>query len=300
MKVLVTGGAGFIGSHLCELLLERGYSVRVIDNLSLGNRKWLPVDVEFLEGDICNLRDCEDAIKGVEGVFHLAAMSKVAPSLSDPNMLNFCTDQNVIGTLNILSAARDSQIKIKKVVYSASSTVYGDTPPPHLEDMLPNCLTPYALTKYVGEQYCKLFDRLHDLPTVSLRYFQVCGPRQPNTGPYAVVAGIFIQQMKAGSPLTIHGDGSQQRDFVHVRDIAEANIRAFEGDARGTVINIGMGESYSIKELADLISSNQIVGLPRRRADSDCTLADLSRCKQALNWTPQITFREIVDEMMSS
>jgi UDP-glucose 4-epimerase len=166
--------------------------------------------------------------------------------------------------------------------------------------MLPNCQTPYALTKYLGEQYCELFDSLYDLPTISLRYFQVCGPRQPAEGAYAVVAGIFIRQVKAGLPLTIHGDGSQKRDFVHVRDIAEANIRAFESNARKIVVNIGTGESHSIKELADMISPNQVMGLPRRKVDLAETRADISLCHATFGWTPQIGFGHIIDEMLSN
>lgn len=298
--VLVTGGAGFIGSHVCEALLGRGYRVRVLDNLSLGRREWVPSDanLEFIRGDICDVEACRAACGGVEGVFHLAAMSKVAPSVGDPSMVQYCTEQNVLGTLNVLDAARAAGVK--KVVYSASSTYYGNRPPPHREDMPPDCLNPYALTKYAGEQYCELFDKMYDLPAVSLRYFQVCGPRQPTDGPYAVVAGIFIEQKRRGVPLTIHGDGSQRRDFVHVRDVAEANVRAYESGARRMVINVGTGVSHSIKELADMISDDQVSGLPRRGGDSDATLADTSRCEEMLGWRPSIKFGDMVDEMLAA
>ena len=298
--VLVTGGAGFIGSHVCEELLGRGYRVRVLDNLSLGKREWVPSDagLEFIRGDVCDSEACRAACDGVEGVFHLAAMSKVAPSVGDPSMVQYCTGQNVLGTLNVLEAA--SAAGVKKVIYSASSTFYGNRPPPHSEDMLPDCLSPYALTKYVGEQYCELYDKMYDLPTLSLRYFQVCGPRQPSAGPYAVVAGIFIEQERRGEPLTIHGDGSQRRDFVYVRDVAEANVRAYESGARRMVINVGTGVSRSIKELADMISDKQISGLPRRGGDSDATLADTSRCARVLGWLPAIKFEAMVEEMLSA
>jgi len=297
-RMLVTGGAGFIGSHVCELLLEHGFLVRVLDNLSTGRKEFLPNDanLEFIHGDITDKSTCKSACQDVEGVFHLAAMSKVLPSLENIDMVEFCTQHNVVGTQNILLAA--CKEKVKKVVYSASSTYYGNSLAPHRENMLPNCQTPYALTKYIGEQYCELFDSLYNLPTISLRYFQVCGPRQPCEGNYAVVAGIFIRQMRAGMPLTIHGDGSQRRDFVHVRDIAKANIKAYESEPHRLAVNIGTGISHSIKELADMISSNQILGLPQRKVDLLETKADLSLCKSLFKWTPKITFEEMVAEML--
>lgn len=284
--VLVTGGAGFIGSHLTEALLSRGYMVRVLDNLSQGRTDWLAShpSLEFRRGDICDLQTCIDACKDMHAVFHLAAMSKVAPSLENESMLDFCTTQNVLGTLNLLKAAHRSQAR--KFIYSASSTAYGRTPPPHREASPPDCLNPYALTKYLGEQYCELYDKLYGLPTLSLRYFQVYGPRQPSSGNYAVVTGIFLEQRKSGTPLTIHGDGSQRRDFVYVGDVAEANIRALESPVHGTVINVGTGTSHSIKEIADLISADQMVGMPRRPGDMDETRADTSRCRSLLQWCP--------------
>jgi UDP-glucose 4-epimerase len=184
----------------------------------------------------------------------------------------------------MLKAAHRSHAR--KFVYAASSTVYGRTPPPHRELNPPDCLNPYALTKYVGEQYCELYDRLYGLPTLSLRYFQVYGPRQPSSGDYAVVSGIFLEQRKSGAPLTIHGDGSQRRDFVYVGDVAEANIRALESPVHGTVINVGTGTSHSIKEIADLISVDQVVGMPRRPGDMNETRADTSRCHSLLQWCP--------------
>ena len=257
-KMLVTGGAGFIGSHVCEELLNRGYQVRVVDNLVTGQKKFLPEDsnLEFIQGDITDYDICDSVCEGVTAVFHLAAMSKVLPSLANLDMIDYCTTNNVVGTQNILKAAKMHHVE--KLVYSASSTYYGNTLPPHNENMLPACQTPYALTKYIGEQYCSLFDSLYGLDTISLRYFQVCGPRQPTNGQYAVVTGIFLRQKMQGQPLTIHGDGSQKRDFVHVKDVALANIKAYESDAHNLVVNIGTGKSYSIKELADLISPHQV------------------------------------------
>ena len=292
-RVVVTGGAGFIGSHLCERLLELGYAVRVLDNLSQGRRDWVPPAVELIEGDIVDLALCHKVCEGAVGVFHTAAMSKVAPSI---DQIEFCTEQNVLGTQNVLIAARDA--KVRKVVYSASSTYYGNGAPPQSEEILPQCLNPYALSKYVGEQYCELFTRLYGLPTISLRYFNVYGPRQPSEGAYALVLGIFLRQRLAGEPLVIHGTGAQRRDFVHVRDVVAANIRAFESNVQGTVLNVGSGTNISIQELADMISSDQTY-MPRRAGDADITLADLTRIADTLNWQPEISLEQGLREMMT-
>lgn len=291
-KVLVTGGAGFIGSHLSATLLKRGYDVVVLDNLSQGNRDWIPAEAEFIEGDIVDMNLCRRASKGVVGIFHAAAMSRVAPSIEK---FEYCTEQNIIGTQNMLIAAREE--KVRKFVFSASSTYYGNQPGPHHEKMLPDCLNPYALSKYVGEQFCELFTRLYDVPTLSLRYFNVYGPRQPRTGAYALVIGIFLDALQNNKPLCIHGDGKQRRDFVHVKDVVEANIQAFLSPSKGTVCNIGSGINYSIQEIANLISPNQVYG-PRRAGDAEVTHADLSHTKRTLNWTPQISLEEGLGELL--
>ena len=296
-RVLITGGAGFIGSHVAELFVESGYDVRVLDNLSLGRREWVPEPAEFLEGDVTDLETCRRAARGVQGVFHLAAMSKVVPSLGDCKKTFFTLEQNVAGTLNVLIASKEHDVR--KVVYSASSTFYGNQPLPYREDMLPDCFTPYALSKYEGELYCLLFDGTYGLPTVSLRYFQTYGPRQPTTGEYAVVAGVFLEQRKQGRPLTIFGDGTQRRDFVHVKDVAYSNLLAFRSPVRGMSINIGSGENHSIKELADLISKNQ-VHTPPREHDIKATLADLTLCRECFNWSPEISFHDGMAELIES
>ncbi|HUB09394.1 MAG TPA: NAD-dependent epimerase/dehydratase family protein [Myxococcales bacterium] len=290
--MLVTGGAGFIGSHLAEKLLALGHRVRVLDNLSQGKREWVPAGAELLEGDIVDPALCRRACAGVSGVFHLAAMSRVAPSIE---RIDFCTEQNVIGTQNVLVAARDA--KVRKVVYSGSSTYYGSQPPPSREDMLPQCLNPYALSKYVGEQYCELFSRLYGLPTVTLRYFNVYGARQPHQGAYALVLGIFLDQKKRGEALTIHGDGAQRRDFVHVRDVVEANLAAFRSAAQGVACNVGSATNHSVKEIADMISPKQ-VHLPRRAGDAEITLADISRARELLGWQPRIRFEDGLRELV--
>jgi UDP-glucose 4-epimerase len=284
--MLVTGGAGFIGSHLVERLHDLGHKVRVLDNLSQGRAEWVHPAADFIEGDIADLPLCRRACEGVAGVFHLAAMSKVAPSI---DKFEFCTEQNIIGTQNLLIAARDG--KVRKLVYSGSSTYYGNGAPPQKEDSLPNCLNPYAVSKYVGEQFCEIFTRLYQFPTVTLRYFNVYGPRQPAVGAYALVLGIFLDQRRRGEPITLHGEGSQRRDFIHVSDVVEANLAAYHGDVAGTVMNVGSGTNISIKEIADLISANQ-VHLPRRAGDAEVTLADISRIERLLGWKPKIPFAE--------
>ena len=189
-KVLVTGGACFIGGHLVEALVAKGYAVRVMDNLSYGKREWVHPQAEFVNADICNLSDCMEAANGVEGIFHAAAMSRAGPSLDN---IDICTQANILGTQNILTAARAH--KVRKLVYSGSSTYYGSQPAPHIEYKTPaQFLNFYALTKHVGEEYCLMFDKVFDTPTVVLRYFNVYGPRQPQEGAYALVLGIFLKR----------------------------------------------------------------------------------------------------------
>jgi nucleoside-diphosphate-sugar epimerase len=290
--MLVTGGAGFIGSHLVERLLELRYKVRVLDNLTQGRREWVHPACEFVEGDIANLSLCRRACEEVSGVFHLAAMSKVAPSI---DQFEFCTEQNIIGTQNLLIAARDA--KVRKVVYSGSSTYYGNSAPPQAETALPNCLNPYAISKYVGEQFCEVFTRLYKLPTITLRYFNVYGARQPSVGAYALVLGIFLAQQQRGEALTIHGDGSQRRDFIHVFDVVDANLAAYASDIEGMALNVGSGTNISIQEIADIISPNQ-VHLPRRAGDAEVTLADISRIRKLLGWEPRVSFADGLKQLI--
>ncbi len=289
--VLVTGGAGFIGSHLCEGLLARGYQVRVLDNLSYGRLEWVPEACEFLEGDIRDMADCARAVVGVDGVIHLAAMSRAGPS---NDLIELCTQSNIVGTQNMLLAARAAQVK--RFVYAGSATAYGNLPPPHREDGPLQFLNIYALSKKTGEDYTLLFDRDFGLPSVVLRYFSAYGPRQPQTGAYALVLGIFLSRAAEGQPLEIHGDGSQRRDFIHVCDIVAANIAAYESDVRGQIFNVGSGENISVQELADMISPNHVRG-QARRDDSMATCADISRIKAALGWAPKVRFAEGLREL---
>lgn len=290
--MVVTGGAGFIGSHIAERLVADGHEVRVLDNLTQGRREWVPSKAEFVEGDITDAALCKRVCQDAAAVFHTAAMSKVGPSI---DKIEFCTEQNVIGTQNMLIAARDA--KVKRFIYCASSTYYGNRPAPQQEDMLPDCLNPYALSKYVGEQYCEMFSKLYKLPTVCLRYFNVYGPRQPSEGAYALVLGVFLRQWRKGEALTIHGAGDQRRDFVHVRDVVEANLAAWRSTAEGIALNVGSGVNYSVKEIADMISKNQVHG-PRRAGDAEITLADLTRIKKVLGWEAKVPFADGVRELM--
>jgi len=291
-KVLVTCGAGFIGSHLCEGLIARGLEVRVLDNLSYGRREWVPRRAEFMEGDIRDAEACRRATAGVHGVFHLAAMSRSGPS---QEQIELCTASNIVGTQNMLLAARDAGVK--RFIYSGSSTYYGNRPPPHRESDPPDLLNIYGVTKRVGEQYTLLFDQGFDLPSLVLRYFNVYGPRQPETGAYALVLGIFLKRRADGKVLEIHGDGHQRRDFVHVRDVVAANIAAYESSLRGEVFNVGSGTNLSVKELADLISPDQ-VHTDGRKGDSLATLADISRIGAQLGWSPKIAFIEGLKELL--
>jgi nucleoside-diphosphate-sugar epimerase len=290
--VLVTGGAGFIGSHLAEALLASGYRVRVLDNLSQGQRDHVPAEAEFMHGDIEDLAQCTAACSGASGVFHLAAMSRVAPSIDN---IEGCTLPNIIGTQNILSAARKTGVR--KVVYTGSATCYGNAAPPHSEDMTPEFLNFYSLTKYVGEQYCMLFDRSCGLPCSIVRYFNVYGPRQPETGTYALVIGIFLRRLALGLPLIIHGRGDQRRDFIHVSDAVAATIRVFESNTRAEVFNVGSGTNTSIQEIADMISSKQEYA-PRRAGDAEITLADISRIQSRLGWRPQVQLKDGLQELI--
>jgi UDP-glucose 4-epimerase len=296
-KVLVTGGAGFIGSHLCEGLLAHGHQVRVLDSLVYGKRENVPAAVEFIQGDIRELATCRRAAEGVDGVFHCAAMSRSGPS---QEQIDICTQSNITGTQNMLLAARDAGAK--HFIYSGSSTYYGNRPVPHRESDPPDLLNIYGLTKQVGEEYCLLFDRTSDLACVVLRYFNVYGPRQPQTGAYALVLGIFLNRRAENKVLEIHGGGMQQRDFVHVRDVVAANIAAFdrtrEKGVRGEVFNVGSGESLSVKALADMISPDQI-HTEARKGDAAATLADISKIRCALGWSPKVSFAEGLKELIT-
>lgn len=283
-KIIVTGGAGFIGSNLSEQLTSQN-EVTIIDNLFSGRldniRHLLKLDnVQFVEGSILDLPLLESQFEGVDYVFHQAAIPSVQRSVNDPIATN---ETNVRGTLNVLIAAKDKDVK--KVVYASSSSVYGDTPVlPKVEDMIPNPLSPYAVSKLTGEYYCKVFTEVYCLETVSLRYFNVYGPRQDPTSEYAAVIPKFITRaMKNEAPI-IYGDGKQSRDFTFVKDVVKANILMARSDAKG-VFNVARGRRVVIKDLANLIMEGLGVKLScehvdPRPGDIKHSVADILRAKE--------------------
>lgn len=290
---LVTGGAGFIGSHIVDELVRLGESVRVLDNLSTGKRENLGniiERIEFIEGDICDLETVRTAVRGVDYVLHQAALPSVPRSIVDPMTSH---DVNATGTLNVLIAARDSQVR--RVVYASSSSVYGNNPTlPKHEEMPTNPLSPYAVSKLAGENYCRVFYQVYGLPTVVLRYFNVFGPRQDPTSQYSAVIPKFITMLLRGEQPTIYGDGTQSRDFTFVTNVVYANLLACEcKEANGQVFNIACGQRYTLLDLCDRL--NQLTGAtiaPRfsaqRRGDIIHSLADIGRARTILGYEPLV------------
>lgn len=294
MKYLVTGGAGFIGSNLVDALLVAGHDVRIIDNLSTGDRKNLNPRAEFHEIDISDFEAIRPLFVGVDGVFHVAALPRIPRSIEAPQETH---QANVVGTLNVLVAARDAGVK--RVVYSASSSAYGNQPKlPVTEDLPPQPLNPYALQKLTGEYYAKLFWDLYKLETVSLRYFNVYGPRMASDGAYATVIGVFLRQKMAGEPLTVTGTGEQTRDFTHVSDVVRANILAMQSNSagHGEVVNIGAGSDRSVNEVARMMGGDT-VNLPARPGEIARNRADISLAGKLLGWKPEVEFISSVAEL---
>ncbi|HEY7727494.1 MAG TPA: NAD-dependent epimerase/dehydratase family protein [Candidatus Eisenbacteria bacterium] len=290
---LVTGGAGFIGSHVVDALLARGNRVRVVDNFSTGKRSNLPEGAELFEEDITDLESIRPAFEGVAGVFHLAALPRVQVSIERPLETHHA---NITGTLNVLLAARDAGVR--RLVYSASSSAYGDTDVlPEPETLLPRPLSPYGLQKYVGEHYARLFAELYGMETVSLRYFNVYGPRMAEEGAYVTVISIFLRERAAGRPLPITGDGTQTRDFTHVRDVVRANLLAMESSrvGKGEVLNIGNGENRSVNDVARSIGGPTVNLEPR--IEPHDTRADNRRARELLGWRPEVDYAEAICEL---
>lgn len=293
-KVIVTGGAGFIGSNLVDALIEEGFDVHVIDNLCNGKKDNINKKAKFHIADIRNLKEIKPVFKKAEYVFHLAALPRVQYSIEHPDETN---EANINGTLNVLIAAKDAGVK--KLIYSASSSAYGDQKiMPLKEDMKANPKSPYGLQKYVGELYCRLFYEVYGLPTVSLRYFNVYGPRQSAEGAYALVIAKFLKQKAEGKPMTITGNGKQTRDFTHVSDVARANILAMKSSkvGKGEVINIGCGNNQSVNKIAKLIGGD-IVYVPARLEPKD-TLADNSLARKMIGWIPKVMIEEGIKRLM--
>jgi UDP-N-acetylglucosamine/UDP-N-acetyl-alpha-D-glucosaminouronate 4-epimerase len=293
---LVTGGAGFIGSHLAEELVARGHHVRVVDSLITGRRTNLDhlPSVEFLEGDLADPSTCQRAVDGMEFVLHEAAIPSVPRSVQDPVTSNRA---NIDGSLNLLVAARDAGVK--RLVYAGSSSAYGDTPTlPKREDMPANPLSPYALQKFVAEQYCQMFTRLYGFETVTIRYFNVFGPRQDPGSPYSGVISLFATALLAGRQPLIYGDGEQTRDFTYVSNVVDGVLRACEAPSvAGEVINVATGGRISLNEL--LRTMNRILGtgiqaiyLDGRAGDVKNSQADISKARMLLGYTPHILLEE--------
>ena len=296
-KILVTGGAGFIGSNLVDALIEKGHDVLIIDNLSTGKKENINKKADFVEEDLRNYDKIHPLFEGVDFVFHEAALPRIPLSIEKPQESN---DINIKGTLNALVAAKF--FGVKKFIYAASSSALGSNASlPMKEDGQCFPLNPYALQKYVGELYCKIFFDIYGLPTVALRYFNVYGPRQPRDGSYTPVIGIFLTQKKKGEKLTITGDGKQTRDFTHVFDVVKVNILAMESHkvGYGEVINIGGGENHSVNEIAEMVGG-EAVHIPERPGEMRDTLADITRAKELLSWRPEITLEEGIKKLLEN
>ena len=286
MKYLVTGGAGFIGTNIVKRLLKDDHQVRVLDNYIAGKKDERFQDgAEYIEGDVRNADDVAKAVQGVDGIFHEAAVPRVPYSVEHPVETN---DHNIGGTLNILAAAREAGVK--RVVFATSSSVYGSDEDIALkEDMSKRPLSPYALQKLTGQEYCRLFSELYGLETVALCYFNIYGPYMDPDGGYALVIGKFLRQIKNGEPMTICGDGEYYRDYTHIDDCVEANMRAMTSDkvGKGEMINIGNNDPKSVNELARLIGGPTETIEPRK-GDPRSSRADNSRAKELLDWEPTI------------
>lgn len=296
-RFLVTGGAGFIGSHIVERLVCDGARVRVVDNLSTGRIERLGQllsAIEFVEGDLASESTANEAVDGMDFVVHQAAIPSVQRSLSDPIATN---RSNVVGTLNLLESCR--RLRVRRFVYAASSSAYGNTEVlPKQEDMTPNPMSPYALQKYVGERYCKLYYELYGLETISLRYFNVFGPGQDPHSEYSAVIPRFINCLLNDQPITIYGDGEQSRDFTFIENVVEANMLALNAAAvGGQMCNVGCGERISLNRLVHLLErqigrSARVIQVEPKLGDVRHSLADVGRARALLNYQPKIAVEE--------
>ena len=293
---LVTGGAGFIGSNIAEALVKRGDRVRVLDNLSTGSRENLAAagKVELVEGDLRDQATVRRAVAGVEGVFHQAALRSVPRSVDDPFSSN---EVNVTGTLGLLQACKEA--KVRRVVYASSSSAYGDDATlPKVETLATRPVSPYAVSKLAAEHYCQTFARLYGLETVSLRYFNVFGPRQNPESKYAAVIPRFLELALQKKPLEVHGDGLQSRDFTYIDNVVQGNLKAMDAPGvSGEVFNIACGTRHTLLDIADAIAAYlgrplQREHLPSRAGDVKHTLADIAKARRLLGYEPTIDFAE--------
>ena len=295
-KIIVTGGAGFIGSHIVDRLVELNNDVIVIDDESKEALKFFWNEkATKVKANICDYDTIRSYFDGVDYVFHLAAEARIMPTLENPVL---AAQTNVTGTATVLQCAREAGVK--RVMYSSTSAAYGlINDPPLTEDMPLDCLNPYSVTKVAGEDLCKMYTNLFGLETVCFRYFNVYGPREPISGQYAPVVGIFMRQRKAGEVMTIVGDGEQRRDFVHVSDVADANIRAATADkVVGETINVGTGTNYSVNDIADLVGGPK-TNIPQRPGEARETLADITKLKSLLKFTPENKLVNYIKEQCS-
>ncbi len=297
-KVIVTGGAGFIGSHLAEALLTKGYRVEILDNLSTGRMSNIKDFVKnpnltYKNVDVTDFTAVSEACKGATFIFHLAALADIVPSIQEPYKYH---NSNVNGTIAVLEAARKAGVK--KFLYTASYSCYGlpdifPTP----ESALIKPMYPYALTKNIGEQYVMHWNQTYNLPSISLRLSNVYGPRSRTSGAYGAVFGVFLAQKLAGKPFTVVGDGEQTRDFTYVTDVVDAFVRAAESDINSEIYNVGSGGTYSINRLVNILGG-EVVNIPKRPGEPDCTYADITKIQHDLGWSPKVPFETGVKEML--
>jgi UDP-glucose 4-epimerase len=300
VKTLVTGGAGFIGSHLCELLVAQGHEVLALDSLVSGRLQNLKTiagqpGVSFVQADICDSAAIAPHFEGVDWVFHLAGLADIVPSIEQPAQY---FNTNVTGTLNVLEAAR--HCGAKRLVYAASSSSYGVPemyPTPETAPIKP--LYPYALTKHMGEELVLHWARVYQMPAMSLRLFNVYGTRSRTSGAYGAVFGVFLAQKLHGQPFTVVGDGRQTRDFTYVTDVARAFLAAAESGLSGLALNVGSGGHYSVNRLVELLGGD-VVHIPRRPGEPDCTFADVSQIQRLLGWQAQVPLEAGVQTLLDN
>lgn len=299
-KVLVTGGAGFIGSHLVDRLLDEGHEVVVLDNFSTGrpqNLEHQKEKVEFVEADICHFEKIAPYFKNIEYVFHMAALADIVPSIVNPQGYYL---SNVLGTMHVMEASRLAGVK--KVMYTASSSCYGIPP----EGMYPtpeaapiDARYPYAHTKNIGETTAMHWAQVYEQPTISLRLFNVYGPRSRTSGTYGAVFGVFLAQKLSGEPFTVVGDGTQSRDFTYVTDIADAFVTAAYSDVEVDIFNVGTGKPQSVNRLVELLGGEK-VHIPKRPGEPDITWADVSKIKNSLGWESKVSFEDGVAKILEN
>jgi len=296
-RCLVTGGAGFIGSHLVDALVENGHDVTVIDNFSTGrleNLRSVEKKIRLIECDLSEQGDWKKAFLEVDWVFHLAALADIVPSIKQPEDY---FRANVSGTFNVLQASLET--KVRRFVYVASSSSYGipdEYPTPETSKIDPQY--PYALTKYLGEELVLHWAKVYNLPALSLRFFNVYGPRARTTGSYGAVFGVFLAQKFAGQPFTVVGDGEQTRDFTYISDIVSALICAAESTRSNGAYNVGSGQTVSVNRLVDLLGGEKVF-IPKRPGEPDCTYADIQKFMRELDWSPKVSIEEGVSQLLN-